>query len=68
MIISDLNYLEFVFAETSVIGGAATAYAQAKSTAQGAKNAYTIAAARTLTDSLQGRSSSGSNSQAYAEN
>lgn len=66
MIISALSYLEVISEEASVVGGSARALAQARSSARGPNNAYAGTATRTQADSLAGKSSSGSNSRAFA--
>lgn len=66
MVISDLNYLEVIFKESNILGGSARALAQATASARGPKNAYAVTATRTQADSLAGKSSSESNSRAFA--
>jgi len=68
MMISDLNYLEVIFDETSIIGGAAYAFAQARAIARGTNSAVTRTSASTQTISRPGYNfaASDSRSEAYA--
>ena len=66
MTISDLDYLEVISEETSIVGGTASASAKAESRAKGSNTAFASSVARTLVVSSPVISFSGSNSKSKA--
>ncbi len=68
MIISDLNYREVIFEETSIVGGATFAFAQARAIAKGTNNAYALTSTSTQAVSYPGYdlAVTESTSEAYA--